>query len=278
MFWDKKKIMRDTLLSVEPSRVWTDGTDNDVAMMCCLAYNGFIDLTKYWKVGDTRRVILNQGDASEYIQMQEIELVLMHAYPINYTYTFSENKKNERHRPWFIVGQKNCLLESAAMFATSIDELAYKQADLQAWLHNVYLFALPSELMKIFKYVKIEAPVVPSLQSKKFEQTSGLYNDIIHTNVFLPSIGEIMGGEEDDELYKDVIVNKHEITTYTQFSYYKDHPVIKTAGNSDEPKVYWTRSVHCDNKIQTFCAVNREGKVMRGDILVELGIAPCMCI
>lgn len=91
---------------------WSDGPDQDIVDMIEAADNGYITLSDYWHIGDTRRVLLDEitiGTSTARQPQQYIDLVLMHNPLGNTAYNLVTPTAGHRNQPNFIVGVKNCL-------------------------------------------------------------------------------------------------------------------------------------------------------------------------
>lgn len=182
---------------------WSTGTDEEIAAAITAAHNGEIDLSDYWKVGDTRKVVLGTMGYDSFenspMSSQEIELVLVHKLTSN---SYYKNKG-------FIVQQKNCLSSNSYFtFGAEIDGIG------QAY--NDALGARFSGL--IIKNIKI--PVGTSVVE-------------ISNGIFLPAEKEITGNNQYS--------SSQEASLLEQWDYYKDSANrIKLRNNT--PQSWWLRS------------------------------------
>ncbi len=126
---------------------WEDGTDEQIAAMVAAADAGQIDLSDYWKAGDTRTVHLSAmpgsvPDASESHAAQDVQMVLTDPGH----YTLATGKKCS-----FVVLQKDCLKEYGVMNSRDIDSGGWNGCPRRTWCNSVYRNAIPATLRPIFK-------------------------------------------------------------------------------------------------------------------------------
>ena len=126
---------------------WADGTDEQIAAMVAAADAGKIDLSDYWKAGDTRTVHLSAmsgsvQNANEVHAAQDVQMVLTDPGH----YTLANGKKCS-----FVVLQKDCLKEYGVMNSNGTNNGGWDACPRRTWCNNVYRNALPSALMPIFK-------------------------------------------------------------------------------------------------------------------------------
>ena len=126
---------------------WADGTDEEVAAMVAAADAGKINLSDYWKAGDTRTVHLSAmpgsvSNASESHAAQDVQMVLTDPGH----YTLASGKKCS-----FVVLQKDCLNEYGVMNMQGISEGGWDQCPRRTWCNSVYRNAIPATLRPIFK-------------------------------------------------------------------------------------------------------------------------------
>lgn len=128
---------------------WADGTDEDVAAMVAAADAGRINLSDYWKSGDTRTVHLSAMSGSSGIvethAAQDVQFVLTDPGH----YTLANGKKCS-----FVVLQKDCLNEKGVM-NQSVTNGGWDQCARRTWCNNTYRNAIPSTLRPIFKQFKV---------------------------------------------------------------------------------------------------------------------------
>ena len=124
---------------------WADGTDEEIAAMVAAADAGQINLSDYWKSGDTRTVHLSAMAATgvgETHTAQNVQFVLTDPGH----YTLASGKKCS-----FVVLQKDCLKESGAMNSRGTNRGGWNNCPRRTWCNSVYRNAIPSTLRGIFK-------------------------------------------------------------------------------------------------------------------------------
>ena len=128
---------------------WADGTDEEVAAMVAAADAGQIDLSDYWKAGDTRTVHLSAMAATgvgESHAAQNVQLVLTDPGH----YTLANGKACS-----FVVLQKDILSEYGYMNSSSTNSGGWNSCQRRTWCNNVYRNAIPASLRGIFKQFKV---------------------------------------------------------------------------------------------------------------------------
>lgn len=132
---------------------WADGTDEEVAAMVAAADAGKLNLSDYWKAGDTRTVHLSAmsgsvPNADESHVAQDVVMVLTDPGH----FTLANGKKCS-----FVVLQKDCLKESGVMNSYSNNRGGWDSCPRRTWCNNVYRNAIPATLRPIFKRFKVRA-------------------------------------------------------------------------------------------------------------------------
>lgn len=126
---------------------WADGTDEQIAAMVAAADAGQINLSDYWKAGDTRTVRLSAmsgsvPNANEIHVAQDVQMVLTDPGH----YTLANGKKCN-----FVVLQKDCLREIGVMSSSNTNSGGWDACPRRTWCNSVYRNAIPSTLRGIFK-------------------------------------------------------------------------------------------------------------------------------
>ena len=126
---------------------WADGTDEEVAAMVAAADAGKLNLSDYWKAGDTRTVHLSAmsgsvSNANESHAAQDVQMVLTDPGH----YTLANGKKCA-----FVVLQKDCLKEYGVMNSQNTSSGGWNNCPRRTWCNSVYRNAIPSTLRGIFK-------------------------------------------------------------------------------------------------------------------------------
>ena len=126
---------------------WADGTDEEVAAMVAAADAGKLNLSDYWKAGDTRTVHLSAmsgsvSNANESHAAQDVQMVLTDPGH----YTLANGKKCS-----FVVLQKDCLKEYGVMNSQNTNSGGWNSCPRRTWCNSVYRNAIPATLRPIFK-------------------------------------------------------------------------------------------------------------------------------
>ena len=230
---------------------WADGTDEEVAAMVAAADAGKLNLSDYWKSGDTRTVRLSAMSATgvgESHAAQDVQFVLTDPGH----YTLSNGKKCS-----FVVLQKDCLKEPGAMNSQNTNSGGWNGCARRTWCNNVYRNAIPSGLRPAFKQFKTKAATGTGTAST----TS--------TDWFaLPSEMEVFGSV--------TYANSSAESGNTQLNYYKtsSNRIKRVNGRAS---LWWERSPRGSISYD-FCIVNGVGAAFADFAVGAYGLAPFGCI
>ena len=129
---------------------WSTGTDAEIAQALEDHYNGIIDLTDYWSVGDSRSVTLSattNNNGTPAMSSQVVNFVLLNAggKPL-------ATPINGIEECVFIAGLVNKLSENGKMknSSTSSSE-GWADMSLRTWCNNSFRGAIPQTLRNCFK-------------------------------------------------------------------------------------------------------------------------------
>lgn len=243
---------------------WADGTDAEIANALTRHYNGEIDLTDYWSVGDERVVHLSAIAATTYVYAQpeqDVTLVLVNVG--GRTLTSPINGHTECA---FVVGQKDCLSGTGQFrggSTTAYTYLGWGGSGIRTWLNSDYINALPATLGGIFK-----SHAIPYCST---------YNDAT-----ISTDNSIVGLPAGKEVQGTNISSDKVSSSYNQLAYYQDssNRIKKVSGTATN---YWTNSkYYTTNSDSTYrkyvftINTNGERQVKTSDSYY--GIAPQMVI
>lgn len=244
-------------IPLDPSTVsWANGSDEDIATMLEMHYNGEIDIHDYWSVGDERVVSLAAMDAMSPLNdthvAQSVVMVLLNEGGKNLTTPINGHTSCA-----FVVGQKNCLDEYGFMGSAKTNAIAWRDCARRTWCNSTYKNALPSNIRALFKeYQNITA--------------LGNGNTPITTNDYFAFASEM-------EVFG--VVNEANSTaeaSNTQFEYYETAANrIKKRGNSNAG--WWLRSPGKTTEGYN-CAVWDSGNVGSANFAWGGSLAPIGCI
>ena len=215
-------------------------------------YNGEIDLTKYWHVGDIKTLYhdkIYKGDVNEEHEAGTVKIVILGT---NHD-TLSEGSGTAA----FTIG----LLNSFGVGV--VDKTLGKDwinCDRRSWCNSNFLKALPKDLQNMIKTVSKSSYVISS------------NNRIGHTNdkVFILSESEIMGTE--------LIGPGSEGDRYPYFSDKKSMVKYRN-DNTIEKVAYATRTLYKSNSGASYVNINSLGKSDFADANTNtIGIVPAFCI
>lgn len=233
---------------------WAGGTDAEIVEALQMHYNGEIDLTDYWSVGDERVVSMefsNTSGVTSYHDAQDVTFVIMNVGGKTLSDGVTECA--------FIVGQKDSLDVTDAMCTSANASHGYgwKDTDIRTFCNGNYYNAIPSSLRSIFKE---HQNITAQSCSSQYTATS--------TDYFaLPALTEVTGGS--------TYVCSNEATALSQFDYYATSSNrIKTRGGTAD--TWWTRSVYYDSSYnyQQGVYIDSSANVKKVVQTNQTGIAP----
>ncbi len=253
---------------------FADGTDEQIAAMVQAHYDGKINISDYWAIGDTRSIDLEAMEAtgvSESHRAQTVQFVIGDFDHDDLTTTINGHTKAA-----ITLLQKDCLMdesnasshtngrynaENGYMNSTETNSGGWKSCARRTWCNDVYFNALPSVLQSMVKIV----------DKKASAGNKSTTIETVQDKIFLAAEIEIFGTAPNSCLDEG-----------TQYQYYKN----VTANRYKMPKwnsstsshVYWGRSPYTGGNV--FCRVGSKGESMgygnNSDNL--FGIAPCLCV
>lgn len=232
---------------------WADGTDEEVAAMVVAADAGKLNLSDYWKAGDTRTVHLSAmsgsvSNANESHAAQDVQMVLTDPGH----YTLANGKKCD-----FVVLQKDCLKEYGVMNSQGTNSGGWNNCPRRTWCNSVYRNAIPASLRGIFKQFKVRTANGSG---------SGVTESTDWFSLF--SEKEILGSTT----YANVFAESGN----TQLDYYKisSNRVKKVNGRA---YWWWERSPYSGDSY-FFCSVTGSGTADYWGADEIYGLAPFGCI
>lgn len=240
---------------------WSDGSWEDISAMLEAHYKGDIDITEYWKTGDTKEVKLNNGD-------------ILYLTLIGSNHDDLVKNINEATKAAFTV-QSKILLERGKYMFNKCNSVAYSswhESDMRIFLNTDFNNLLPKELQSLIKTVKKETYCY-ALKS----EFSYLYRNsvISEEKIFLLSETEVRGKQLLDAYeYGNGSDGKH-------YEYYTSNGKrVKCRLKMDDSFNYWwLRSSLVDKHgFSYFRYVNNRGAIetYRSDGII--GVAPAFCI
>ena len=246
---------------------WANGTDEEIVAMVEAADQGFINLSDYWAVGDTRTVQLSAMSATgvgESQSAQEVDLVLMHAGG----YELNEAVASGRTTCSFIVGQKDSLATAGYMNSSNTNSGSWNGSARRTWCNNIFRNAIPSTLLPIFKQFK-------TVTAQTFD---GSTNQESVDYFALPAAKEVFGGSATSAGDATSHSNLTEFNALFQFDYYKTASNrVKKLGKTGSANYWWERSPRY-NYSTDFCFVGSDGTANAHNASNSRGLAPFGCI
>ena len=252
---------------------FADGTDEEIAAMVQAHYDGKINISDYWAVGDTRTVSLSAMSATgvgESHRAQTVQFVIG-----DFEHDDLTTPINGHTKAAITLLQKDCLMDATSasnpvngsgntengyMNSTNTNVGGWKSCARRTWCNNVYFNAFPSTWQSMVKTVNKKVSV--GNNSSTIET--------VQDKIFLAAEIEIFG-----------------LTTYsfagegTQYTYYKNATANRYKmpkwGSSSVSNIYWERSPGSGDA-STFCAVDNYGSASSYNAHGALSVAPCLCI
>ena len=232
---------------------WASGTDEQIAAMVAAADAGKIDLSDYWKAGDTRTVHLSAMSATgvgESHAAQNVQLVLTDPGH----YTLANGKACS-----FVVLQKDSLSEYGYMNSSATNSGGWNNCARRTWCNNVYRNSVPASLRGIFKQFKVRTANGTG---------SGVTESTDWFSLF--SEKEVFGSTTH--------ANSSAESQNTQLNWFKTSSNrIKKNGMNGSARNWWERSPYSDNS-DRFCYVTNRGTAGRWNADGTFGLAPFGCI
>ena len=232
---------------------WADGTDEEIAAMVAAADAGQINLSDYWKSGDTRTVHLSAmagsvPNASESYAAQDVQFVLTDPGH----YTLASGKKCS-----FVVLQKDGLKEHGVMNLQGISEGGWDQCPRRTWCNSVYRNAIPSTLRGIFKQFTTYAANGTGSSSVASSDYFALFSE-----------KEVFGST--------TYANSSAESKNSQLTWFKtsSNRIKRVNGSA---YTWWERSPYSGNS-NSFCSVTYSGDADWYSAYYSLGLAPFGCI
>lgn len=230
---------------------WASGTDAQIAAMVAAADAGQINLSDYWKAGDTRTVNLAamaKGAVGETHAAQSVQMVLTDPGH----YTLSNGKTCS-----FVVLQKDCLKEAGYMNSSNSNSGGWNGCARRTWCNDTYRNAFPAALRPIFKQFKTKA-------------ANGSGSSAVESTDYFALFSE-------KEIFGNVqYANSSAESSNSQLTYYKTSSNRIKKLNS-RAYYWWERSPRSGNSYH-FCYVISDSAANAGNAASASGLAPFGCI
>lgn len=238
---------------------WSDGSWEDISAMLEAHYRGDIDITEYWKTGDTRTILVNDifvdfiliGNNHDDL-VNPIASSKKAAFTVQTKYCFGEKKMFD-----------NFMTPTFSLWCDSL---------VRSYLNIEFKTFLPKELQSIIKPVKKN-----TYRHGADRNNCKLYegSTTTHDSIFLLSEMEVYGEQsaEKSSWGRD--------SDGTQYEYYKD---VSNRIKYPEPSYtsgtwWWLRSSYVDDcGNSAFRFVGTRGNIKYGCANHDYAIAPAFCI
>lgn len=270
LIYDNENVLLEKLVSVYD--VLTDTIRNDVTYAASVNgipsfdgaswedisallehhYNGELDLTKYWHVGDIKTIYhdkIYKGDVTEEHDAGTFKIVILGT---NHD-TLSEGSGTAA----FTIGLLNSLGSGVVDKTLTKD---WSNCDRRSWCNSDFFKSLPKDLQNMIKTVNKKSYMLS--EANKPGYTSD--------KVFLLSESEIVG--------TNLIGPGSEGDRYPYFSDRKS--MIKYRNDNSTDKIaYATRTLHNSNSGSSYVNINTSGNSDFADANMNtIGIVPAFCI
>lgn len=237
---------------------WADGSWEDISDMLEAHYRGDIDITEYWKTGDTRRIQLSTGES--------VELVL-----IGNKHDDLVKPINEVSKAAFTVQTKICEIGEMFTDYKGPQYSLWSESLVRKYLNNKFKASLPSTLQSLIKRVKKET------YRHGFKGDAELYRTAIVTedNIFLLSETEVFGTQNlgpECGYGADGIQYAYYKNSYNRIHYYPENKHVFI-----DPS-WWLRSSGVNHRGESSFRIVSSGSV--GGIIANNAnrLAPAFCI
>jgi hypothetical protein len=132
---------------------WGGGTEDEITDMFTAHYKGTINISNYWKVGDTRSVTISaiaSGTTGESQSSQSVDLII-----IGFNHDTLASTNGTRTKAAITVQTKNCLTTIGYMNADDKGPsyAVYTDSKRRSWCNSEFKSALPSWLQNLIKPV-----------------------------------------------------------------------------------------------------------------------------
>lgn len=231
---------------------WADATEHEIDLMLQAHYDGIINISDYWSVGDIRKVSLGymaSTGVGESHSAQKAELVII---------GFDHDNLTRGGKAAVTVQQRDCLIEYGYMEGSSTNAKGWVNCARRTWCNNTYKNALPTALADLIKEVtkRTSAGNKSSTIMASFD------------NVFLISeveaFGQVTGSYAGEG---------------TQYEHYKSTSNrYKYKGTSRATNTHWLLRSPRSNDTYYYCAVGSGGNTYATQSDGTMGIAPAFCI
>lgn len=244
---------------------WATASEAKITSMLADAKAGKINLEDYWKVGDTRKITLdnksyNGNAGSMTTNNEEVELVLAELLSVSTSY----GAKNG-----FIVTTKNCLKTKMMINSNGTNTGSFADSNMCAFLNdgtNGFLGMLPDWLANNLLTVNV----------KTADPYNGTTIETTQHKIFLPTEREIFGdgyGNEGSGYSNNTEVNLAELKHWKYYQTTSNR--VKQVNGSNS---YWWERSPSYYFSNMFCIVRSGGDANISDADIPSGVAPCFCI
>ena len=249
-------------------------SDADLVDMLQEHYEGKIDISNYWHVGDTRVVHLSAMSAgtggNETHVAQDMVMTI-----IGINHDNLQTPINDRTKAAITLQCREILGNNGGMewcyiwgSSTSTDiNSNYKDNPRRTWLNSTFLGALPTKIKQQVKYV------TKKNLANHTDDTAGANTQ---DKVFLPSYSEMFGNASNSSYKGNTTLEG------SQYSYYNSNERrIKYVNSNGEPgmrkNTYWLRSPSSAGKTY-WMYVDDLGAGKNATSDASKGLAPCFCL
>jgi hypothetical protein len=251
---------------------WADGNDDDIDLMLSNHYDGFIDVSDYWAIGDTRKINLNTIpiiSTDEENPAQEIELTI-----IGFKHDTLKNPINGKNRAAITVQVKNCLNTAGYMNSSSDDVTIWSNCNRREWCNSEFKNALPEYLFNLVKSVVKYSNRGCHSDFEGYE-TYRVHEETVD-DVFMLSEWEVYGNEGFIPTYSNYYGDL--VADGTQYEYLA-MTTSRTKTVDSAEATWWSRTsiVKSDGK-SDYLGILPDGSYTQNDADIKQGLAPAFCL
>lgn len=229
---------------------WADGTDEEIIAMIEAHYNGDINISNYWAVGDSRSISLSAMSATyvrESHNAQTQEFII-----IGIEHDDLVEAVKGKTKAAITVQMKNVMDNTGCMNTSNSKTCEWGTSDRRNWCNEVFKNAIPAILSNNIKLVQ-----------KKY-----YYGKISNDYCFILHYVEMFAAKDGSSEAQDG----------TQYKYYQTASKVKHNKNNVASS-YWTRKPYVSGNTKGFFYVSTNGSnVIGSGGYSYYGISPAFCI
>lgn len=259
-------LASDVVISIDANYLtivsWSEATDIQVTNMLTAHYNGDIDISDYWSVGDTKTINLStvsKGNVGEVQNQQAMELTI-----IGMDHDELVSPIKNKSRAAITVQAKGCLSSLGYMNSGSV-ATPWALSARREWCNNNFKNALPQGFARIIK------PVI-KLTNRYSTNTITPSHNTTNEDVFFLSDWELLG---KNYLPSASYGSLEPDGTQYQFMTIIANRIKKLNGFTND---WWLRTSYSDDIAEFYLICATNGDCAAGNSGGNRGISPAFCL